>query len=73
MSGKKSKYVIRFIEKYCKVPEGDLVGQPLKLAPFQKKFIRAVYDNPAVTRRAYLSIARKNAKSALIACLVNHS
>ncbi len=67
---KRSQKIIEFIEKYCKVPEGDLVGQPLRLAPFQKKFIRAVYDNKAITRRAYLSIARKNAKSALIACLV---
>jgi phage terminase large subunit-like protein len=30
----------------------------------------AVYDNPVGTRRAYLSIARKNGKSALIACLI---
>jgi phage terminase large subunit-like protein len=62
--------VIAFIEAYCRVPEGALVGQPMKLAPFQKKFIIAVYDNPAHTRRAYLSIARKNAKTATIACLV---
>lgn len=59
--------VIRFIEEYCRVPEGKLVGQPIKLAAFQKKFIRAVFDNPAGTRRAYLAISRKNGKSALIA------
>lgn len=62
--------VIAFIEKYCRVPEGSKVGEPIVLLPFQKKFIRAVYDNPAGTQRAYLSIARKNGKSALIACLV---
>lgn len=62
--------VCQFIETYCRVPEGSLVGQPIKLAEFQKKFILDVYDNPAGTRRAYLAIARKNGKSALIACLL---
>lgn len=62
--------VIRFIETVCRVPEGAKVGQPIQLADFQKKFILAVYDNPHGTRRAYLSIARKNGKSALIACLL---
>lgn len=62
--------VIEFITKFCRVPEGAHVGQPLKLAPFQKKFIRDVYSNPHGTRRAYLAIARKNGKSGLIACLL---
>ena len=59
--------VIAFCEKYCLVPEGRHVGKPIKLAPFQKKFIKAIYDNKAGTRRAILGIARKNGKSALIA------
>lgn len=62
--------VVAFIERYCRVPEGAKVGQPLKLAEFQRKFILEVYDNPAGTRRAYLAIARKNGKSALIACIL---
>lgn len=62
--------VIAFIEKYCKVPEGALVGKPVKLEKFQRDFILAVYDNPHGTRKAILSIARKNGKTALIACLV---
>lgn len=62
--------VVRFIETFCRVPEGALVGQRMKLATFQKRFIRAVYDNPKGTRKAYLSIARKNGKTALIAALV---
>jgi len=61
--------VIAFIHRYCKVPEGKDVGKPLRLMPFQCDFIKAIYDNPAGTSRAYLSIARKNGKSALIACL----
>ncbi len=62
--------VIAFIERYCKVPEGKLVGKPMQLDPFQKKFILDVYDNPHRTLRAYLSIARKNGKTALIAAIV---
>lgn len=62
--------VIAFIQRFCIVPEGTLLGKPVKLLPFQKKFILAVYDNPKGTSRAYLSIARKNGKTALIACLL---
>lgn len=42
----------------------------MKLLPFQRKFIKDVYDNPSGTSRAYLSVARKNGKSALIAAIV---
>ncbi len=59
--------VCAFIERYCLIPEGAQVGQPMKLMPFQRQFILDVYDNPAGTSRAYLSVARKNGKSALIA------
>ncbi|MFU0504127.1 terminase large subunit [Pseudaminobacter sp. NGMCC 1.201702] len=63
--------VIAFIEKYCCVPEGTYnLGKPVKLLPFQRKFILEVYDNPHNTARAYLSIARKNGKTGLIACLL---
>ncbi len=59
--------VIAFIERYCRAPEGKRVGQPIILDKFQKQFILAVYDNKRKTRRAILSIARKNGKTALIA------
>ena len=62
--------VIAFIERFCVVPEGKLVGKPLRLDPFQKRFICEVYDNPHGTRRGILSIARKNGKSGLIAAMV---
>lgn len=61
--------VIAFIEKYCPIPSGEYVGSPMRLDPFQKRFILEVYDNPYGTRRAYLSIAKKNGKTALIAGL----
>jgi len=54
--------VIAFIEKYCVVPEGRHVGKPLRLMPFQKRFILAIYDNAAGTSRAYLAIARRTAR-----------
>jgi phage terminase large subunit-like protein len=65
-----SDLVIEFIEGWCRVPEGILVGQPVKLLDFQKDFIRAVYDNPEITMQAILSIGRKNGKTALCAFLM---
>ncbi len=62
--------VIAFIERFCRVPEGNLLGQPVRLLDFQKKFILAIYDNSHRTSRAYLSIARKNAKTATIAMIL---
>ena len=62
--------VIRFVSRYIVVPEGAGVGKPLVLAEFQIEFIREVYDNPNGTRRAILSVARKNGKTGLIAALL---
>jgi len=42
----------------------------MKLQKFQRKFILDVYDNKSGTSRAYLSVARKNGKSALIAAIL---
>lgn len=62
--------VIAFIEAFCKVPEGQGVGSPMLLVDFQKQFILDVYDNPAGTRRAILSMGRKNGKTALLAAIL---
>ena len=62
--------VIAFIHRYCKVPEGKLVGKPIRLEQFQQHFILSVYDNPAGTTEGILSIARKNGKSGLIAAIL---
>lgn len=62
--------IIAFIQRYCRTPDGEHVGKPLVLAEFQRDFIRSIYDNPAGTRRAILSLARKNGKTALIAGLL---
>jgi len=59
-----------FIETFCRIPDGRDVGEPMRLLPFQRAFLEAVFDNPHGTRRAILSVARKNGKSALIAALL---
>src|SRR5690606_8044099 len=60
---------VRWIETYCRVPEGRLVGQPVKLRDWQRDELRKIYDNPVVTRRAIVSFGRKNGKTALAAFL----
>jgi phage terminase large subunit-like protein len=62
--------VVAFIEKFCLVPEGERIGQPIMLDAFQKKFILEIYDNPYLTHTGLLSIARKNGKTALIATIL---
>jgi phage terminase large subunit-like protein len=57
-----------WIERYCRVPEGRLVGQPVKLRDWQRKLLREIYDSP--TRRAIISFGRKNGKTALSAFLL---
>src|SRR5580765_4272879 len=69
----RAKAVIRFIEQLT-IPSGTGQGKPFKLEPFQKAFIRDVYEpyigDRRVVRRAILSMARKNGKTALIAAIV---
>jgi phage terminase large subunit-like protein len=62
--------IVRWIERKCYVPEGKLIGKSFKLSEWQKAEIRNIYDNPAGTRRAILSFARKNGKTALAAVLL---
>jgi phage terminase large subunit-like protein len=62
--------IIDWIGRKCFVPEGKLIGKPFQLDEWQRAEIRRVYDNPAGTRRAILSFARKNGKTALAAVLL---
>lgn len=57
-----------WIEQFCIVPEGKLVGQPVKLTAAQLSWLHDIYDSP--TRRFILSMARKNGKTAFAACLL---
>lgn len=54
---------IKWCEDYLRIPEGQFVGQPLKMAEYMKDDFRAIYDNPFGTRRAIISRGRKNAKT----------
>jgi phage terminase large subunit-like protein len=70
----RSDKIIAFIEK-LRITIGVDAGKLFKLRPWQRKFIRDVYDNldgdgSRRTRRAVLSVARKNGKSELAAALV---
>ncbi len=58
----------QWIEDNCRIPEGKLVGQRVKLTKEQREWIYLIYDTP--TRRFILSMARKNAKTALSAFLL---
>ena len=58
----------KWIERFCLVPEGRFVGQPLRLSKQQKKWLRQIYDSP--TRKFILSMGRKNAKTTFAACLL---
>jgi phage terminase large subunit-like protein len=62
--------MIGWIEKFCRVPEGPRVGEPIRLYDWQREWLEQVYDNPHGTRLAILSVGRKNAKSTLTACLL---
>jgi len=66
----RAERAMKFIETHLLVPEGDFIGKPIILDIFQEAFFYSVFDNKAVTRRAFLSIARKNSKTATIACLL---
>lgn len=62
--------VCAFIESFIIVPDGEHMGKKLKLEPWQRDWILAIYDNPNGTRTGILSIGRKNGKTALIACIL---
>jgi phage terminase large subunit-like protein len=62
--------IIRWIETKCYVPEGKRIGQPFRLDEWQKDEMVRIYGNPHGTRRAILSFARKNGKTALTSVLL---
>jgi phage terminase large subunit-like protein len=65
--------VVKFITDYCRAPDGKNVGQPIRLRPWQITFLGKLYrtrKGKRIIRRAILSMARKNGKSALTGCLL---
>ena len=61
---------IAWCEAHLHLPEGRFVGHPLRMAEFMREDLRAIYDNPATTRRAIISRGRKNAKTTECACIL---
>ena len=59
----RSQRNIEWCERNLRIPEGQFVGKPLVIADFMRDDFRAIYDNPAGTRRAILTRGRKNAKT----------
>lgn len=58
---------IRFIQTYCRSPKGHGYGKPLKLAPWQKENIEAIFARDVDA--AVLSFPRGNGKSTFQAAL----
>lgn len=72
--GKLSGRLIAFAHMLV-VPAGKHISTPLRLRPFQIRFIRAVYNakdegGGRVVRQAILSVARRNGKTLLAAVLL---
>jgi len=61
---------IAWIEKYCRVPEGAMVGQQVRLRPWQQDILRGIYDADPPLRRAIISFPRKNGKTGLSSMLL---
>ena len=61
---------IAWCEEHLSIPEGRLVGRPMKIAPFMRDDFIAIFDNPHGTRRAIISRGRKNAKTVETAMLM---
>jgi len=57
-----------WIQRHCRVPEGKLVGQPVRLTAKQRGWLKRIYDTP--TRLFVLSLGRKQAKTCFAAFLL---
>jgi phage terminase large subunit-like protein len=64
----KADEIFDFVAKTIRVPEGKLAGKPLELCEFQREIINGIYNRR--TRRAIVSVARKNGKTALAGALL---
>jgi phage terminase large subunit-like protein len=60
--------VIEWIEDWLFVPDGKDAGTKVILRDWQKAALKQIYDND--TRRAIITVGRKNGKTALAAMLL---
>jgi phage terminase large subunit-like protein len=64
----RSQRAAAWIGEHLRIPEGELVRQPVELTPEQVRWLELIYDSP--TSLFILSMARKNAKTAFSAMLL---
>jgi len=64
----RAKRNIEWIETHLRVPEGRLVGQPVKLSPAQQDWMEMIYGSP--TRTFLCSLPRKNGKTSWSAMIL---
>lgn len=57
-----------WIERFCRIPEGKFVGQPVKLTEHQLRWLVRIYDTP--TRVFILTMGRKGAKTSFAAFIL---
>lgn len=63
----RAERAIRWIETYCVLPKGHGSGELVRLAPFQKCWLREVHE-PGVSSAA-MEVPRGNGKSTFLACV----
>ena len=63
----RSERCIRFVETFCRAPKGYGAGKPLRLAAFQKAWLREVLDGDV--NSAAMLVPRGNGKSTLLAAV----
>lgn len=75
-SGKRSSQghrVIKFIERHCVHPDGEWIGKPIHLEPWQRRLLLGLFeaeeDGKRKHRWALVGIPKKNGKTTLAACL----
>jgi len=67
----RAERAIRFIETYIKTNKGFTAGQNIRLAEYQKEWLREVYK-PGI-RSAVMSLPRGNGKSTFLAAVAVHA
>ena len=63
----RAERAIRFIETYCRPPKGYTAGELVKLAPFQKDWLRRVLKDGVTS--AVMQVPRGNGKSTFLAAV----
>ncbi|MDP9223282.1 MAG: terminase large subunit [Actinomycetota bacterium] len=63
---------IAFVEEFCHLPKGGFgakAGEPIRLRSWQRQIVHGIYSGDSRPRQGVVSVARKNGKSLLAACL----